>query len=292
MTKITPSGKPGPIFVGGMFKSGTSLLRVLLGQHPAIASGLESYWFDIDWGDHENDDFTRRIQTLARLYGFPEDQIFDLCDRADSIQEFLDAFMSRFAAQEGKPRWAEKTPGNITHAKRILDLWPEARLIHIVRDPRDIYASLVEAKKWDDAKAFGSRWCAMIGAAEAFKAERPDDPRFMEVRYESLTLDPFTVMRDVMTFVGEPWDDSVAQYGGRSEDYDRVLAVTGKASTTLERLKEPLSSGRVRLWPRVLSPTQIEEIHAEAHAAGLEETMIKIETETDTILGVTKEIDA
>ena len=38
-----------PIFIGGMFKSGTSLLRAMLGQHSAIASGLETYWFDWDW---------------------------------------------------------------------------------------------------------------------------------------------------------------------------------------------------------------------------------------------------
>ena len=37
-----------PIFVGGYFKSGTSLLRALLGQHPDIASGLETHWFAID----------------------------------------------------------------------------------------------------------------------------------------------------------------------------------------------------------------------------------------------------
>jgi len=37
-----------PIFVGGYFKSGTSLLRALLGQHPDVASGLETHWFAID----------------------------------------------------------------------------------------------------------------------------------------------------------------------------------------------------------------------------------------------------
>ena len=37
-----------PVFIGGMFKSGTSLLRAMLGQHRNIASGLETYWFEVD----------------------------------------------------------------------------------------------------------------------------------------------------------------------------------------------------------------------------------------------------
>jgi hypothetical protein len=37
------------IFIGGMFKSGTSLLRVMLGQHLAISAGLETAWFQLDW---------------------------------------------------------------------------------------------------------------------------------------------------------------------------------------------------------------------------------------------------
>ena len=40
-----------PIFIGGIFRSGTTLLRAMLGQHPNIAAGLETYWFDIDWDD-------------------------------------------------------------------------------------------------------------------------------------------------------------------------------------------------------------------------------------------------
>lgn len=292
MTLDTTDGIKGPIFVGGMFKSGTSLLRALLGQHPNIASGLESYWFDIDWTDHNSDDWQRRIQTLAQLYEFPEAEVVALATTRPDVGAFLTDFMSKVAAREGKPRWAEKTPGNIIHAERIFELWPDARLIHILRDPRDIYASLVEAQKWSSPEAFGSRWCAMIGAAERFKANHPDDPRFLEIRYEALTLHPVDTMREVIAFIGEPWDEAVAQFAGQADDYDRVLAVTGKASTTLERLKQPLSRDRVLLWPRVLNNEQLGAIHMQARDADLEDTMIALENETDALLGQTEQNDA
>lgn len=292
MTMSNTSEIQGPIFVGGMFKSGTSLLRALLGQHPNIASGLESYWFDIDWADHNSVNWQRRIQTLAQLYEFPEADVLALATASHNVSAFLTDFMSQVAAREGKARWAEKTPGNIIHAERLFELWPNARLIHIIRDPRDIYASLVEAQKWSSPEEFGSRWCAMIGAAENFKANHPSDPRFLEIRYEALTLNPVETMRDVIAFIGEPWDDAVAQFAGQADDYDRVLAVTGKASTTLERLKQPLSRDRVHLWPRVLNNEQLDAIHARARKAELEETMIAIENETDALLGQTEQNDA
>jgi len=222
------------------------------------------------------------------LYEFPDAEILTMSAAATDVGAFLDTFMTKFADRENKSRWAEKTPGNIIHAKRIFDIWPAARLIHIVRDPRDIYASLVEAKKWSSAEDFGSRWCAMIGAAQELKEALPDDPRFLEIRYESLTLDPVNTMGKVIAFIGEDWDDAVARYTGHSEDYDRVLAVTGKASTTLERLKQPLSQDRVRLWPRILSDSQINAIHAKARTAGLENVMREIENETDQLLGTTE----
>lgn len=40
-----------PIFIGGLYKSGTSLLRAMLGQHSNIASGLETFWFDLQLND-------------------------------------------------------------------------------------------------------------------------------------------------------------------------------------------------------------------------------------------------
>ncbi|MBT5190889.1 MAG: hypothetical protein HOM07_00975, partial [Rhodospirillaceae bacterium] len=42
-----------PIFIGGLMRSGTTLFRAMLSQHSAIASGLETHWFDIDWPNQQ-----------------------------------------------------------------------------------------------------------------------------------------------------------------------------------------------------------------------------------------------
>ena len=52
---MTNDPKTSPIFIGGLFKSGTTLLRAMLGQHSAIASGLETQWFKMDWEKIRNE---------------------------------------------------------------------------------------------------------------------------------------------------------------------------------------------------------------------------------------------
>src|SRR5690606_33444432 len=89
---------------------------------------------------------------------------------ASSPESFLDRLMRAVAARQGKPRWLEKTPGNIAHVDRIWSAWPDAQVLHIVRDPRDVYASLVEAKKWTAADVFAEHWCATIGEGERLVA--------------------------------------------------------------------------------------------------------------------------
>src|SRR4051812_21097861 len=102
-----------PIFVGGMFKSGTSLLRAMLGQHSAIASGLETYWFDWNWPSRESDSMKIMYGRLAHFFDMDVAEVTAMAMESDSAEAFLSTLMAEVARRQGKPRWAEKTPGNI-----------------------------------------------------------------------------------------------------------------------------------------------------------------------------------
>lgn len=250
---------PGlPIFIGGMFKSGTTLLRAMLAQHSAIAAGLETYWFDLDWKNRNSATMLDRIDRLADYYEFDIEMIHRLVNLSSTPELFLDALMEMVAARENKSRWAEKTPGNIAHLDRIWASWPKAQVIHIIRDPRDAFASLVEASKWDTPDEFADRWCATVGKGSLLiDVYRPEDDIYLEIRYEHLVANPESTTRQILDFLNEPWEDQVAAFSGRKEDFDKVLHATGKASTTLERLKKPLTAQRVGIWRRVLNSEQI-----------------------------------
>jgi sulfotransferase family protein len=269
-----------PIFIGGMFKSGTTLLRAMLGQHSAIASGLETYWFDWDWNARDGVEMTRTLERLAGYFDMDAAEVIALAKSSLSAEDFLAALMDEVARREGKPRWAEKTPGNIAHVDRIWKAWPDAQVVHIIRDPRDVFASLLEAKKWDSAAEFADRWAATIGRGEQLLRElKPATRACIAIRYEDLITAPDATMKRVIDFLGEPWEPAVASFGGRSVDFDKVLEATGKASTTLERLKEPLTGERVGIWPQVLSAAQLQAIHQAVAARGFADLYERVTTE-------------
>jgi hypothetical protein len=60
-------------------------------------------------------------------------------------------------------------------------------------------------------------------------------------------------MGRVLEFLDEPWDPAVGEHTGETKDYLRVLGATGKASSTLARLAEPLSASRIGIWQNTLT---------------------------------------
>jgi len=270
-----------PIFIGGLFKSGTTLLRAMLGQHSSIASGLETQWFNMDWDGMKDKAFYDHIERLRNFYGFKKDVTERIVVESKDVIQFLNLFLGLFTKSLGKKRWAEKTPGNILHLDRIYAGWPGAKVIHIIRDPRDVFASLRQAKKWDSIEVFSDLWCQYLGSAERFKKETPyHEDQFMEIRYEALITRPKEVMKRLLIFLGEIWEDQVAVFQGNKDDYHKVLEITGTASTTLIRLGEPLTKTRVGIWRDAVREDEIRQIHDLVDQKGLFNLMESIENES------------
>lgn len=280
MDKIEKPASPSPIFIGGMFKSGTTLLRAMLSQHSRIAAGLETYWFDLDWTHREDEVWRRQIVRIAGLFDLPEGDVLKLADAVTGAEQFLDCFMSEVASRQGKPRWAEKTPGNVAHVDRILDYWPRARIVHILRDPRDIYASLLEAGKVSEPEQFVRRWMTIVPHAEEFARQPRLAHSLLALRYEDLIARPEGTMRRVLAFLGEPWEPAVAHFAGRDDEYDKVLRVTGKVSTTLARMRKPITDERVGLWRRLLGERGANDLLSTADRLGSGPLMRRLVAET------------
>ena len=122
-----------PVFIGGLFKSGTSLLRTMLAQHSDISSGLETFWFDIDWAYEQGRDettLTKKDRLEARRTQPLHDRLSALCayfdidentflppifDEKPAGEEILSRLMETVCTREKTSRWLEKTPGNLLH---------------------------------------------------------------------------------------------------------------------------------------------------------------------------------
>ena len=105
----------------------------------------------------------------------------------------------------------EKTPSNALFLRDIVELLPECRFIYVLRDPRDVVASLLAA-----SRSWGAHW-APKNAREAarmwrhyaarVREDRQQIPawQFLEVRYEDLSANPERILRDCATFLGLKW---------------------------------------------------------------------------------------
>ncbi len=270
-----------PIFIGGFYKSGTSLLRAMLGKHSAIASGLESYWFDLDWFGPRDQKFAHHIERLCNFYEMDEPSMQLIIDKSDSSLHFLDNFMNLYAERTCKRRWAEKTPGNILHLDEIFSKFPDAMVIHIIRDPKDVFASLRQAKKWDSVPVFSKMWSEMLGAADRFQHNASNsNSSVLSVRYESLVLEPTKTISALLDFIGEEWEEGIDSFSGQKGEFEKVLSLTGKASTTLDRLSKPLSKKRIGIWKKTVELAEIELVRKEVDRHGLLPLFLDIETNT------------
>ena len=208
------------IIMGGAPRSGTTVLRKLFDRHPEICSGPETKLFvpaayNLEW--------------LARSYELPLTELVAMRDAAPSQAAFIDAFAARVRHAAGKARWAEKTPQNIRNLEWIRARFPQASIIHIIRDGRDVVCSMRQHPDWRwvagqwqkvlvprSVEWYARRWSADVAAGIAWR----DDPRYVEVRYEDLVADPQAVLRAICDGIGAGHDADWLAGIGQAEPSD------------------------------------------------------------------------
>jgi hypothetical protein len=211
--RVDPAASP--IFIIGTGRSGTTLLRNMLNAHPRIHILFEPhfYWYRsiyrkratgrvfLDYYFHTSH-FRRQLVDPARvLDGLP-----DPLPRAQLGRAFA-AVMREKAAQYERPRFGEKTPAHAASLRDIYADFPDARCIHIVRDPRNAAVSL-SRMPWAPASLMMNASYLDIER----KQTRAFRDRMLGIRLEDLLAEPRATMEKVLAFVGEEWSDTVLDH--------------------------------------------------------------------------------
>jgi hypothetical protein len=240
----------------------------MIGRHPQIFTGLETQWLFEDWQtDPAGKD--RWLSRMAVMYATPFGTLRDTCEPARRPEQALDLMMAELARYAGKSRWGEKTPGNAGVIPRILRFWPDAFVVHITRDPRDIYASMVNNNRWTEVEEFVPRYLSTVVAAREWLASHGGEhDRYYELRYEDLVIHPREEIRRLLEFLGEGFDARASEFPGQPEDFHRVYGATGKKSPTLARLSEPLTRSRIGVWRDVVPTEKWSAIYRELSRRG------------------------
>jgi hypothetical protein len=195
---MTPA-RPAPIFVVGCQRSGTTLLRLVLDSHPAVACGPE----------------TRFLESMTRIVGDDWPRLARYgCDKPEwlaGIADWYGGMQDDYAQRRGKVRWADKTPRYALIMDFLDQLFPDALFIHIIRDPRDVVLSHRKRFGYVAAVKAVSKWPVYVSTARA-TGQRLGPDRYLEVRYEDLVADNAKELRRVFEFIDEPWDPIVLDY--------------------------------------------------------------------------------
>lgn len=262
---------PPPLFVVGMPRSGTKLLRDLLNRHPSIAiPDVETEFLPVlarrtaTCGDLSRLDVFRRFCRplmrssffeYRREQGRPIDvQAWHrMCRTFDAAGVFEALIRIDTGAVYGSGRiWGDKSPSYIDDIELLAGLYPAARVLHIVRDVRDHCVSIHEAWGKDRLRA-AQRWTDGVLAAR--RAGQPLGARYMELRYEDLLRDPEARLRQVCTFVG-------LEFVPRMTTLERPSENLGRASGSIR-----VESGNLGRFVKQMSPALCARIEAVAGAA-------------------------
>jgi len=224
-----PSDKP--IFVVGAPRSGTSLVQSILDAHPHIVGPEWESGLFVALDLFFNGDLVKFLQVRPK---FP----LTRSDLVEWARDGVARLFERLAEAAGKQRWSEKTPAHVLHMKLIVEVFPGAQFIHIIRDGREVVRSLQNQPWTPNGIRWSVRtWMEYVRAGRDAGRELPQS-QYHEVRYEHLTANPETVVHGLCEYLGEPFDPATLEYYKLDRNALRSDAVAVQKKP-LNRYKEP-----------------------------------------------------
>lgn len=248
----------GPVFVVGMPRSGTTLMRSILNAHSSLALAPETHFIN-HWMQVHRHTNLREPAEFDRLWnayvktvqfgwlGLDADTTKQRIYAAGTptFQSVFTALIDGFAERQGKQRSGEKTPDNYRYLDLLFGWYPTGRAIYMLRDPRAVVASFKALDQpWTDkpTEVIAARWRR---AAE--RAERSaEDERVLLVHYLDLVSDPAREVTRVCEHIGEAFEPHLLET--RARDASRATKPNRPVTAeSLERWRHELSEEEIAI---------------------------------------------
>ncbi len=200
----------GPIVVFGAPRSGTTYVQRILNAHPQVFVSHES----------------RVFAWLHRALAMVNQDQFVVTHRSafvDHLRGRLPGLVTQFyrdLAPEAR-WWGDKNPhyadpGNLGCLNTVAELFSDARFIHVIRDGRDVVASLLrrrfpDGKPWVDFDQAHFTWVNHVAIGSAF-GRGAGEERYIELRYEELIADDIQGSRILLDFCGIDFHPDVEEF--------------------------------------------------------------------------------
>jgi hypothetical protein len=228
-----------PFFITGCPRSGTTLLQVMLNRHPSIVIPPELKLFFLYYRCPQ---WVKR-STIDRISG---ELSIDSLVYNDTVETIYEKIVDHFGACHCRPFFlGDKTPEYAYRLEWIDQVFPGSRWVFMVRDPRDVVASLTSVpwlrfNDWGAASLWSKTQARLWNAAKRW----PD--RIHWLRFEDLVQEPEHELGQLLEFLGIPSDSHVLR---------RMLACNSNdqnafpsRETWKQRALGPLDHRRVSAW--------------------------------------------
>lgn len=253
------------LFIIGSPRSGTTWLQILLGSHSKVATTVELTIFSHyiaplihGWNiEKDNMDKGKWDQGLPFIWS------------QDEFDQFLKLFVDKAYAKvlEKNPAAThilDKHPGYSGYVKLIQEFFPDGKFIHLIRDGRDVAASMIAARK---NIGFGEG--TIEGAARVWKdnviasrviADQPSN--YLELRYEDLLQNPSKAVKDVFNFCNLEITDQEIDTLVVNNSFDKLKnkGTTADSNSNLNRMH--YRKGKSGTWKDDLSTEQQFQFNA------------------------------
>ncbi|OQV22616.1 Protein-tyrosine sulfotransferase [Hypsibius exemplaris] len=211
-TAVASNRNKPMIFIGGMPRSGTTLMRAILDVHSKVRCGEETYVVPIILG--VRDSWYQEPTFESELKKWSNGKV-----TKDVIDSAFAAFLYEIISGHGTAAdvMCNKDPMSMHSAHYLSVLFPNAKFIHLVRDGRAVVHSIMSRKlpvanliitdyvdclaKWNAANRLMLEQCILVGPS-----------RCMVVYYEQLVLDTAAWLRQICDFLGLQYEDSMLEH--------------------------------------------------------------------------------
>ncbi len=229
----TASDRPTPIFIVGMPRSGTSLVEQILACHPEVSAAGELTVLE---------DLERRASDiLGKMESYPGCLSgASSADMAALAKPYLDVLHARSA---GTRYVTDKLPSNYERLGLIEKLFPNARIIHMVRDPRDTCLSCY-VQNFGNTLAYSSSLRALGEVYRLYQQlmtywQSHLSIGLLELRYEALVANPEREVRNLLEFCQLPWEP-------RCLEFHQSARYINTAS--YDQVRRPIYQGSIGRW--------------------------------------------
>ncbi len=260
------------VFLVGSPRSGTTMLKRMVAAHPQLAISRETHWIPKSYERRRGmtDDGRVTSKTIDKLFEHhrfsqmkvSRDELLSvLADQPGlTYAELVSCVFDKYAQRKKKHYAGDKTPKYVRKLPTLWELWPQTKVVHIIRDGRNVWLSM---RNWRYLhKAAGQFatyqvapvattalwWKAHVALGVEDAAQNPQ--QYLQLCYESLVEQPEKYCREIAAFLQLPYHTAMTRY------YEGKMKTNEGASANAAWL--PPTPG-LRDWQTSMTAAEVDE---------------------------------